>query len=242
MDLDIAGKRALVTGGTRGIGRSVVLALAGAGVNVVACYRQDEEAAERLTRELSQTGGDHHVVRADVARAEDIDRLAEVCRRLGPLNIVVHNAATISHIPFDELTYDQWRRVLDTNLTSAYLVIQKVLDLLPDGASIINIGSRSAAAGAPLRAHYTAAKAGTVGLTRSLAKELAPRGIRVNVVAPGLIETGIAVPPEVRQRYESMIALGRFGRPAEVAGVVLFLASDLSSFVSGETINVDGGM
>lgn len=243
MELGIAGKHALVTGGTRGIGRAIVLALAGAGVDVVTCYREDEKAAERLTRELRQTGGHHHVVKADVARAEDLDRLAEICRQLlGAVDIVVHNAGSISHVPFRELSSDQWQRVLDTNLTAAYLVVQKVLALLPDGASIINVGSRAAAAGVPLRAHYTAAKAGIVGLTRSLSKELGSRGIRVNVVAPGPVETDVVVPPEVRQRYESLIALGRLGRPAEIAGVVLFLASDLSSFITGETINVDGGI
>jgi 3-oxoacyl-[acyl-carrier protein] reductase len=242
VDLGLAGKRALVTGGTRGIGRAVALALAEAGVNVVACYRQDEQAAEHLRRDLRQAGGDHHIVKADVARAEDIDRLADLCRGLGPVDIVVHNAGIISHVPFHELSFDQWKLVLDSNLTAAYLVVQKVLDLLPAGASIINIGSRAAIAGVPLRAHYTAAKAGIVGLTRSLAKELAPRGIRVNVVAPGVIETGIVLTPEVRKRYESMIAMGRLGRPEEIAGVVMFLASDLSSFVTGETINVDGGI
>jgi 3-oxoacyl-[acyl-carrier protein] reductase len=111
-----------------------------------------------------------------------------------------------------------------------------------EGGSVINVGSRVATVGIPLRAHYTAAKAGLIGLTRSLAKELGPRGIRVNLIAPGPIETEAEVPAEVRRRYQKMIALGRLGRPEDIARVVLFLGSDLAAFVNGETINVDGGI
>ncbi len=237
------GKQALVTGGTRGIGRAIVLALAEAGCEVLTCYRDDSTAADDLAAALDRLGAKYRVVRADVTVAADVDRLAEECRdQFGSLDVVVHNAGVISHIPFPELAQDEWDRVLDTNLGAAYRVIQRVLPLLNDGASIVNVGSRVATVGVPLRAHYTAAKAGLVGLTRSLCKELGSRRIRVNVVAPGPIETGVPTPPEVRQRYRTMIPLGRLGRPDEIANVVVFLAGDLAGFVNGETINVDGGI
>jgi 3-oxoacyl-[acyl-carrier protein] reductase len=245
MTIQITQKNALVTGGTRGIGRAIVLALAGAGANVVACYRQDLEAAETLATELKETAGQHHLCQADVSRPDDVDRLAAQCRdQLGSIDIVVNSAGTISHVPFADLPLEEWRRVIDTNLTGTALVIQKILPLMPAGGSIINLGSRVATVGIPLRAHYTAAKAGVAGLTRSLCKELGPRGIRVNVVAPGVIATeeAASLPPEILARYHALTALGRLGEPAEVAEVVLFLASDLSRYVTGETVNVDGGI
>ncbi|HEX6871575.1 MAG TPA: 3-oxoacyl-ACP reductase family protein [Micromonosporaceae bacterium] len=243
MTIDLHGKKALVTGGTRGIGRAISRSLAGAGANLVVCHRQDSEAVAELANELKEFGGDHHVIKADVSVAGEVERLVGECRdRFGSLDIVVHNAGTISHIPIHELDPVEWQRVLDTNLTAAYRLARAALPVLRPGASLVNVGSRAAAAGVPLRAHYTAAKAGLVGLTRSLAKELGPKGIRVNVVAPGPTETEEPVSDEVRQRYQRMIALGRLGRADEVAHAVLFLASDLASFITGETLNVDGGI
>jgi 3-oxoacyl-[acyl-carrier protein] reductase len=184
------GKKVLVTGGSRGIGRAIVLALAGAGADVMTCYRTEGEAVDSLARELKNTTGDHHLIRADVSDQDDLARLIdEAGQRYGRLDALVNNAGVISHIPFAELSLQEWRRVLDNNLTAPFEVTQRALPLLPEGASVVTIGSRVATIGIPLRAHYTAAKSGLIGLTRSLAKELGGRGIRVNVVAPGPIET-----------------------------------------------------
>jgi 3-oxoacyl-[acyl-carrier protein] reductase len=249
MQLQLSGKSAVVTGGTRGIGRGIVLALAGSGANVLTCYRQEGEAVESLARELKDIGGDHHLVRADISQPEEVERLVEEARtRFGTVEILVNNAGVISHVPFGELPLAEWERILHTNLTSSFLVIQKALPLMTGGASVINIGSRAAAVGIPLRSHYTASKAGMIGLTRSLCKELGPQGIRVNLVAPGIINTDDTDTlssderEHYKQRYQNLMALGRFGKPEEVAGVVLFLASDLSAYVTGETIHVDGGV
>jgi 3-oxoacyl-[acyl-carrier protein] reductase len=238
------GKRVLVTGGSRGLGRAIVLAFADAGAQVVACYRQDSPAVESLTAELKETGGGHHLVRADVTEPADVDRLIDECRlQLGGLDAVVHNAGAISHVPFGELSLPEWRRVVDTNLTGAYLVAQKALPLLGEGASIVFIGSKVATVGVPLRSHYTAAKAGLVGLTRSLCKELGPRGIRVNVVAPGVVETEetARLAPEIYARYQSITSLRRLGAPDEIAAAVLFVAGPDAGYLTGETVNVDGG-
>ena len=241
--MHVAGKKVLVTGGSRGIGRAVVLSLARAGADVVTCYRNDSDAVAGLIAELKEIPGEHHVVRADVTVAADVAALIDECRvRHGRLDAIVNNAGVISHIPFAELDLDEWRRVVDSNLTAAARVIQAALPLLGEGASVINVGSRVATVGIPLRAHYTAAKSGLIGLTRSLAKELGPRGIRVNAVAPGPIQTETATPPAVLERYKTMIPLGRLGRTDEIASVVQFLASDQAGFVNGETINVDGGI
>jgi 3-oxoacyl-[acyl-carrier protein] reductase len=249
MDLDLEGTKALVTGGTRGVGRGIVLALARAGVDVITCYRQDGDAVADLERELKETGGDHHVVRADLTDPEQVAELFAVVReRFGHLDLVVNNAGAISHIPYGELPLEEWHRVVNTNLTGTFLVIQHALELLGEGSSIVSIGSKVAEVGIPLRAHYTATKAALVGLTRSLAKELGPRGIRVNVLALGVIATEAleTMPAEqaeqLRKRYSEKTALGRLGVPDEVGGAVLFLASKLSRYVTGATLQVDGGI
>ncbi|MEV4113919.1 SDR family NAD(P)-dependent oxidoreductase [Nonomuraea sp. NPDC049695] len=227
-----------MTGGTRGIGRAVVRALAEAGADVVTCYRQPGEHADSLARELRLTGGDHSLHQADVSRPEDVARLIGEC---GPrLDILVNNAGAISHIPFAELPLQEWQRIIDTNLTAVFAVTQAALPLLTSGSSVVFVGSKVATVGMPLRAHYTASKAGLVGLGRTLCKELGPRGIRVNVVQPGIIQT-TDIPVDRLKHYESIIGLGRLGQPGEVANVVTFLASDLASYITGETLNVDGG-
>src|SRR5262249_24990333 len=153
-----------------------------AGADVIACYLTDSEAAAQLGEELAKLGGDHAVVQADISDPQGATRLAGDCRdRMGSLDVVVHNAGAISHIPIGELSVPEWRRFIDTTLPGAFLVIQALWPLLKAGASIVSIGSRAAAAGIPVRAHYTAAKAGLAGLTRSLCKELGPKGIRVNL-------------------------------------------------------------
>ncbi|APU14265.1 MULTISPECIES: SDR family NAD(P)-dependent oxidoreductase [Actinoalloteichus] len=249
MDLNLKGKKALVTGGTRGVGRGVVLALARAGVDVVTCHRQESEAVASLERELKEIGGNHRVVLADLAEPTQIaELLDEAGKHLGHLDLVVNNAGAISHVPYGDLDLAEWRRVIDTNLTASHLVIQHSLPLLSEGASVISIGSKSSEVGIPLRAHYTATKAALRGLSRSLAKEFGKKGYRFNVLALGVIETEAmqAMPAEQRelmvQRYSDKTALGRLGKPEEVAGAVLWLASDLSRYVTGATIHVDGGI
>jgi NAD(P)-dependent dehydrogenase (short-subunit alcohol dehydrogenase family) len=244
MELDLKGRTALVTGGSRGIGRAITLALAGQGVRVVACYRKESEAVERLAREAEEVG-EVDLVQADVSREDEVARLLAACReRLGRLDIVVNNAGAISHVPLSDLSLAEWHRLLDTNLTSIFLVLRQALPLLSDGASVINVGSGVALRGMAAAAHYTASKAGVVGLTRSLCKELGPRGIRVNTLAPGIIETDMVsrLTPEQRGKYAALSASGRLGQPEDIAGAVLFLASNLSRFVSGVTLEVDGGI
>nr|AHX24706.1 3-oxoacyl-ACP reductase [uncultured bacterium] len=249
LELGLRGKKALVTGGSRGVGRGVVLALARAGVDVFTCYREESDASASLARELKQLGGDHHALRADLADPKQIAELfQEVGRRFGTLDVVVNNAGVISHVPYAELPVAEWQRIVDVNLTGAHLVIQHAIPLLGDKGSVISIGSKSSEVGIPLRAHYTATKHALRGLTRSLAKEYGRSGLRFNVLALGVVETEElhALPDDERAEmtkfYSTKTALGRLGTPDEVAGAVAWLASDLSRYVTGATIHVDGGI
>lgn len=244
MDFGLKGRRALVTGGTGAIGRSVVRALAREGAGVVVAYRSDGEPVRTLGGELAEAGVPHRLVRADLTEWEQVQALAEACRaELGGLDVLVNNAGVHGRAEFGALPEHEWHRVVDTDLTSQFMVLQACLPMLTDGASVINVGASAAFRGMPGGAHYTAAKAGVVGLTRSLAKEWGPRGIRVNTIAPGVIAApGEDLPPPLRQRVERMTALGRLGTPDEVAGAVLFLAGELARYVSGTTLTVDGGI
>ncbi|MFD5587558.1 MULTISPECIES: SDR family NAD(P)-dependent oxidoreductase [unclassified Streptomyces] len=239
------GRRVLVTGGTRGIGRATVLAFARTGARLVVAHRGDGESADRLRAELTDLGADFTLVAADLTGAEGAGRLADAVREhLGGLDVLVNNLGVDGHVPFEKLTEDEWHRVLGHNTTSAYLVTQAVLDLLADGGSVVTIGASVALRGRPLGVHYSTSKAALVGFTRALAKELGSRGIRVNLVAPGVTETepGAGLPPQLVARLTAATALGRLGRPEDVAGAVLYLAGDAATYVTGTTIEVDGGI
>lgn len=242
----LAGKRILLTGGTRGIGRTTALACARQGARLVVCYAHDDAAAEDVARELKEAGGGpHRVVRADVTDRADVARLAEVCREeLGGLDAVVNNAGVDGRAPLEELTHQEWDRVIDIDLTAAFLVSQAALGLLAPGASMIHIGASAALRGRPHSAHYAAAKSALVGLTRTLAREVGERGIRVNTIAPGVIvtESDPGPPPPVAELIKGMTALRRLGTADDVAGAVLFLIGDESRYVSGSILHVDGGI
>jgi 3-oxoacyl-[acyl-carrier protein] reductase len=245
VDLGLAGKRVLVTGGTRGIGRQTVLAFARAGACVVAGHLTPGDAADSLARELKELGDEHRVTRADVTEPAGAAALCAACQEaLGGLDVIVNNVGVDGSSQFSELPVQEWQRVIDSNLTSSFLVTQAALGLLADHGSVINIGASAGMRGRVNGAHYGASKTALIGLTRSLAKELGKRGIRVNTVAPGVIETDSAspLPPPVADRIRAVTALGRLGTSQDVAGTVLFLASDLSSYITGVTIDVDGGM
>ena len=244
MQLELADKRVLVTGGTRGVGLATVRAFVQAGALVATCYHSDREAASKLSAELNGQAR-HRVVRADVTDEADAERLAAVCHEaFGGLDAVVNNVGVDGQVAFADLPTEEWRRVMDTNLTACFLITRAVLPMLSEGGSIINVGASVALRGRVNGAHYTAAKAALLGLTRSLARELGPRGVRVNTIAPGLIETepGAGMPAPVVERIKGLTSLGSLGTPDDVAGAVLFLASDMSRYITGTTITVDGGM
>jgi NAD(P)-dependent dehydrogenase (short-subunit alcohol dehydrogenase family) len=244
-DNGLAGKRALVTGGSRGIGRAIVLGLARHGATVAACYNRESADVERLRGELAQLSADSYLAQADVSQPDSVSAFVGQAReRLGGLDILINNAGVVSHAPIADLEPAEWHRVLDTNLTAVYLVTKASLPAMGEGGSIINITSAVAMRGMPARAHYISSKAGVIGITRALCKEVGRRGIRVNAVAPGIIETDQTsdLDEAGRARYSGLAALNRLGRAEEIATVVLFLAGDGASFISGVTLNVDGGI
>ncbi|MGW3497518.1 SDR family NAD(P)-dependent oxidoreductase [Streptomyces sp. NPDC001020] len=240
-------QRVVVTGGTKGIGRATALAFARAGARLVVSYGHDGEAAKALGVELDALGADFETVQADLTTREGAETLARaVTGRFGGggLDVLVNNLGVDGHTPFGQLSDAEWRRVLDHNTTSVYLVTQTLLGALAEGASVVNIGASVALRGRPLGVHYTTSKAALIGFTRALAKELGPRGIRVNLVAPGVTETepGAGLPPQLAEKLAGLTALGRLGRPEDVAGAVLYLAGASAAYVTGTTIEVDGGI
>jgi len=246
---ELTGKVALVTGGARDIGRAVSLRFAELGATVAVNYRATKGDADETVRLIEAAGGKAVAVQADVVAPADVTRMVEAAAKLGQGKIdILCNVAggLVARKTMAEMDVGFWRQVIDLNLTSTFLVTKAVLTCMPDGGTIVNFSSQAARdGGGPGASAYATAKAGVSNFTRALAKELSPRRIRVNAVAPGMIATKFHdtfTKPEVRQRVASMTPLGREGQAGEVAEVAAFLASPRSSFINGESIEVNGGI
>ncbi len=248
--LPLPGKVAIVTGGRRGIGKSIALALAEAGADIAVCDRVIEDGElKAVAEEIQQLGRRSLAVQADITQKAEVARLAQrVMDEFGVIDILVNNAAMNVMAPLLELREDGWDRVIDTDLKGYYLCCQAVGKRMVDQkrGNIINIASTAAIKAAPQMGAYCIAKAGVVMLTRVLALELAKYNIRVNAIAPYMVKTKFSQPlwsdPETLKQLESEIPLGRLAEPGDIVGSALFLASDASSYITGHTIIVDGGL
>lgn len=246
MDFELQDKHVLVTGGTSGIGRAIVGRLVDQGARVTTCYREDGEAVKTLTAELAPLAGAARLVRADVSDEEQVRQLIDEAQgSFGQLDGVVNNAGVISYRPLAQLPAEEWGRIMETNLNGPYHVVRAALAAFRTPASIVNISSKLATAGAPGAAHYVASKAAILGLTRALSKELGPQGVRVNAIAAAFVDhTGHKHPrgEEGKQTFTAMSPLRRVAEPADIADVALFLLSDAARYVNGATIDVDSGI
>jgi len=246
----LPGKVAIITGGRRGIGRAIALALAEAGADIAICGRVIEDGElQAVAEEVKRLGRRSLAVQADITKKADVDGLVQrVMGEFGAIDILVNNAAMNIKAPLLELREDGWDRVIDTDLKGYYLCSQAVGKIMVDQkrGNIINIASTAAIKAAPEMGAYCIAKAGVVMLTKVLALELAKYNIRVNAIAPYMVKTKFSQPlwsdPQTLKQLESEIPLGRLAEPSDIIGAVLFLASDASSYITGHTIIVDGGL
>jgi 3-oxoacyl-[acyl-carrier protein] reductase len=241
------GKVALVSGASRGIGRAIALRLAAEGASIVVNYNANAEAANQVAEEVKALGGGAAVVQADVGNAADVERLVQAALdSFKRIDVLVNNAGITRDTLIMRMSEDDWDAVLDTNLKSAFLVTKAVLRpmLRQRSGRIVNITSISGVMGNAGQANYSASKAGMIGLTRSTAREVASRSITCNAVAAGVVDTDIwaGVPAAAIEAMLQMIPAGRKGTPEDIAEAVAFLASDAASYITGQVLNVDGGM
>ena len=241
------GKTALVTGATRGIGRAIALRFAAEGADVAFTYRSQDEAAAALQAEMEAMGVRAKAYKSDAASYEDAHNVvADVKETFGHIDILVNNAGITKDGLMMRMDEAAWDAVIGTNLKSAFNFIHACTPIMARqrSGSIINMSSVVGVSGNAGQCNYSASKAGLIGLSKSIAKEMGPRGIRSNCIAPGFIATDMteALPENLRQEWEKQIPLRRAGQPEDVAKVALFLASDLSSYVTGQVINCCGGM
>jgi 3-oxoacyl-[acyl-carrier protein] reductase len=238
-------KVALVTGASRGIGRAIAFALATEGATIVANYARSSAAAEEVVAEITNAGGVAIALQADVSQAEEVETLLEQTKaKFGRIDILVNNAGITRDALLLRMKPEDWQAVINLNLTGVFLCTKAASKLMIKQRSgkIINIASVSGQMGNPGQANYSAAKAGVIGLTKTAAKELASRGITVNAVAPGFIETDMTSDLKAEEILK-YIPLARYGKPEEVAGMVRFLAADpAAAYITGQVFNVDGGM
>ncbi|REK53905.1 MAG: beta-ketoacyl-ACP reductase [Thermobacillus sp.] len=247
MFASLEGKKALVTGASRGIGRAIAIALAEAGADVAINYAGSAQAASETAAAVEALGRKALLVQADVGKLDAFEQMvAQVLEAFGSLDILVNNAGITRDNLMMRMKEEDFDQVIETNLKGVFNGIKAVTRPMMKQRSgrIINISSVVGAIGNAGQANYAAAKAGVIGLTKSAARELAARGITVNCVAPGFIETDMTdkLPEDIKNQMFGQIPLARFGQAAEVASVVRFLASDAASYMTGQTIHVDGGM
>jgi 3-oxoacyl-[acyl-carrier protein] reductase len=238
---------AFVTGGSGGIGRAAAVALAGRGDRVAFCYARDEDRANETRAELSTSNRDVLALRCDVGDPDAVDAaFTTIEAELGPVEILVNNAGITADGLVARMTDDQWDRVIRTDLTGAFNTIRRAVPRMMRArfGRIVNVSSVGGHLGGPGQANYSAAKAGLLGLSRSVARELATRGITCNVVAPGPIDTPMTAPmaPEWRERANAAVPMQRFGSSDEVGGAIAFLSSDEAGYITGALLPVDGGL
>ncbi|HCV2040708.1 TPA: 3-oxoacyl-[acyl-carrier-protein] reductase [Staphylococcus aureus] len=240
-------KSALVTGASRGIGRSIALQLAEEGYNVAVNYAGSKEKAEAVVEEIKAKGVDSFAIQANVADADEVKAMIkEVVSQFGSLDVLVNNAGITRDNLLMRMKEQEWDDVIDTNLKGVFNCIQKATPqmLRQRSGAIINLSSVVGAVGNPGQANYVATKAGVIGLTKSAARELASRGITVNAVAPGFIVSDMtdALSDELKEQMLTQIPLARFGQDTDIANTVAFLASDKAKYITGQSIHVNGGM
>ncbi|GAX38532.1 3-oxoacyl-[acyl-carrier-protein] reductase [Nodularia sp. NIES-3585] len=242
----LQGQVAIVTGASRGIGRAIALELASQGATIVVNYANSSGAADTVVAEISAAGGQAIALQADVSKAEQVDTLfSTVMDKFKRLDIFVNNAGITRDNLLLRMKPEDWQAVIDLNLTGVFLCTRAASKIMLKQRSgrIINIASVAGQMGNPGQANYSAAKAGVIGFTKTVAKELASRGITVNAVAPGFIATDMTSNLTKTEDIVKYIPLGRYGQPEEVAGMVRFLAADpAAAYITGQVFNVDGGM
>ncbi|MDR4943940.1 3-oxoacyl-ACP reductase [Bacillus wiedmannii] len=244
--VQLNGKVAIVTGGAKGIGKAITVALAQEGAKVVINYNSSKEAAENLVNELGKEGHDVYAVQADVSKVEDANRLVEeAVNHFGKVDILVNNAGITRDRTFKKLNREDWERVIDVNLSSVFNITSAVLPYISEAEEgrIISISSIIGQAGGFGQTNYSAAKAGMLGFTKSLALELAKTNVTVNAICPGFIDTEMVaeVPEEVRQKIVAKIPKKRFGQADEIAKGVVYLCRD-GAYITGQQLNINGGL
>jgi 3-oxoacyl-[acyl-carrier protein] reductase len=237
----------LITGSAQGIGRAIALRFAKAGAKIALNdIEAQKENLEKVKKEIEELGSEAKYYFADVSKYEEVERMMkEIEKDFGKLDVLVNNAGIIKDRTLAKMTLDEWKAVIDVNLTGTFNCTKAALPLIvANQGCIINISSIVGERGNFGQTNYAASKGGIIGFTKSLAKELGRFGVRVNAVSPGFIETKMAetVPENIKLAVKQLTALGRFGKPEEVANVVFFLATEEASFITGEIIHVDGGL
>lgn len=243
----LSGKIVIVTGGSRGIGKAIALKLAEQGANIAINYNKADSEAQAVVEAVKQMGVEAQAIQADVAVTTEAARLIDtVLKSMGRVDILVNNAGVTRDKLLMQMSEADWDTVLDTNLKGAYNCSKAILRpmLKQRGGRIINITSVSGLSGSGGQANYSAAKAGLIGFTKALAREVASRNITVNAVAPGFIETDMtkALADELKQKIMAQIPLERFGKPEDIAEAVAFLASNAATYITGHVLTVDGGL
>ncbi len=245
--MKLTGKTAIVTGGARGIGRAIALTLAAAGANIVINYSSSSKAADEVVNEAKKLGVSALSLKADVSKNEEIENLVkQVLNDFGSIDILVNNAGITRDNLLIRMSEKDFMDVIDINLKGAFICTKHVAKVMIKQRSgkIINIASVVGVMGNAGQSNYSASKAGLIGFTKSIAKEIASRGINVNAVAPGYIQTDMtaSLPDKVKEEFINGIPLKRAGLPQDVANAVLFLSSEYSDYITGQVIHIDGGM